>query len=151
MTNLLTLGVLGAVLASPAIALEPSGPSEIYAIRASKMILADGGQVEDAVLLIEGTKIRAAGRGVEVPAGVPVLEHDGVLTAGMIACHTHSGARGEVGDSTRSVLAEASMAHSLDLDHSDFDRALAAGITTLVVTPTASLLACEEAARLSVG
>lgn len=142
MTNLLTLGVLGAALAAPVAAAQPpTASADIYAIRAAKMILADGGQVEDAVLLIEGTKIRAAGRGVEVPAGVPVLEHDGVLTAGMVACHTYSGTRGEVGDGTRSVLAEASMVHSLDLGHSDFDRALAAGITTLVVTPSASNLA----------
>lgn len=136
MRNLLTQSVLavavGAALTAPAAAFEPA---EVYAIRASKMILADGAQVEDAVLLVEGTKIRAAGRGVEVPAGVPVLEHDGVLTAGMIACHGASGTRGERGDDTRSVLAEAKMRHALDLGHGDFERALAAGITTLVVTP----------------
>ena len=142
MTNLLALGALGAALAAPAAASQPpTVPADTYAIRASTMILADGGQVEDAVLLIEGTKIRAAGRGVEVPEGVPVLEHDGVLTAGMVVCHSYSGTRGEVGDSTRAVLAEASMVHSLDLDHSDYERALAAGITTLVVTPSGSNLA----------
>ena len=142
MTNLLALSVLGAALATPVAASQPQTSSpDTYAIRAATMILADGGQVEDAVLLVEGTKIRAAGRGVEVPEGVPVLEHDGVLTAGMVACHGFSGTRGEVGDSTRAVLAEASMVHSLDLDHSDFERALAAGITTLVVTPSSGNLA----------
>jgi len=141
-TKMLTTGVLAAVLAAPAYPAPASdGGTDTYAVRAARMLLADGREVEDAVLLVEGGKIRAAGRGVDVPAGVPVLEHDGVLTAGMIACHGYSGTRGETGDDTRSVLAEARIANALDLGHSDFANALAAGITTLVITPAPDNLA----------
>ena len=106
-----------------------------YAVRASHMDLGDGRRVEDGVLLVEEGRIRAAGRGVEIPAGTPVVEHKGFLTAGMVACGTSSGLGNETIDANRSVLSHARVADAFDPWHPELREALAAGITTILLTP----------------
>jgi imidazolonepropionase-like amidohydrolase len=61
--------------------------------------------------------------------------HDGVVSAGLIACRTQGGARGELQDDTRSVLTLARATHAIDWSSSDFERALAAGITSVAIAP----------------
>ena len=104
-------------------------------VRATTLVLENGERLENGVLLVEDGKVLRVGRGVEIDEDLAVLEHDGFVTAGLVACHTHSGARGEVGDATRSLLPEARLLDAFDPDHPDFERALEAGITTVVLAP----------------
>jgi len=209
--------------------------SSVYAIHARTLHVGRGETIEDGTIVIEGGKIRAIGKNVAVPPGAAVIEHDGVVSAGLIALHGYDGTRtsapqapqgfnvfgqaevveswrahvhghaeleeeaeevivdrgeelvgegssekgeehdrhgklehehGQAGDpepaeqvvaepfvepglfaarevavdSTRSVIPEAELAHAFNPKSSDFRRALEAGITTLVLTPSPSSL-----------
>jgi len=61
------------------------------AVRAARMIdTKSGSTVTNAVILIEGDKITAAGAGVQVPADAEVIElGDRTVLPGLIDCHTH--------------------------------------------------------------
>jgi hypothetical protein len=109
--------------------------SSSFAVRARTLLLGDGTTLEDGVLWVEAGKIRAVGRGVEPPPGTPVIEHAGVLTAGMVGAHSYSGGGAELTDSTRAFLPEGRAEYAFDPRHSDFRRAVRAGITSLVLAP----------------
>jgi len=141
LTPLLLALTSGALLegASGESAVAPAAPQDtprILQVRAAEMVLADGSRVENGVLVVENGKITRVGRGVELDERLPTLEHDGVLTAGLVACQTRSGRSREMHDDTRAFLPEAQVVHAFDPDHSDFAKACAAGITSLVLVPS---------------
>ncbi len=108
------------------------------AIRA-KFVWTGGGRVlENATVVVDDGRIQAVGTDVEIPDGAEVLEHDGYLTAGMIALHGATGAVGETRDSTRTSLPEARVGLALDARAGDFELLRNAGITSILVTPDAS-------------
>jgi imidazolonepropionase-like amidohydrolase len=119
----------------PAALSPPAERAPVQAIRADKLWLGDGRSIDKGVVLIEGGAIRAVGADVEIPAGVTVREHSGVATAGMIAMHSYAGAPDSLRDTTRPVMADMELALVFDPRHEDFSRALAAGITSVVLTP----------------
>lgn len=108
-------------------------------VRADKLLLGDGTTLDAAAILIEGGRIQSFGKQVDVPQGAGVVEHRGWASAGLVALHGFAGAAGETRDSTRPVL-DARVAWAFDPAHPDFADALAAGITTLVLTPEAQSL-----------
>lgn len=116
-------------------AVHPGDADQTYAIKAARLYMSDGRALEDGVLLVEGSKIRAVGRGVDIPPGTPVIEHPGSITAGFVAGKSYSSVLAESVDPTRAVLPEARIAFAFDAASKDFERALAAGITTLVLAP----------------
>lgn len=125
---------------SAALGAAGAGADTTFAIHADRVLnVGDKGDGElvDGIVLIENGRIRAVGHpaDVNVPDGVPVLRHEGYVSAGLIACHGYSGAGNESQDATRSTLAEAKMADAFQPDHPDFDELVAAGITTVVLTP----------------
>ena len=63
-----------------------------------------------------------------------------MLTAGLVALHTYSGAEADVNESTRAITADCDLIHAFNPRHSDFKDALEAGITTVVLTPPATNL-----------
>jgi len=123
----LFLGLFG-LLASNLVAAQ-----EGVQIRATTIVRADGTRLEGGVLKLEGGRIVSVG--TKVDAGVPLIEHEGVLTPGLIACQSLSGMGGEANDSTRSILPEARLVYGFNPTHSDFQKALEAGITTMVLPP----------------
>lgn len=122
--------------------------AELVQIRAKSIWVGDGAKIEDGVLLVEGGRIRKVGRGVELDSRVPLVEHYGVITAGIVVCNAQAGAAGEAFDETRALLPEARIADAFSPEHSDFDRAVAAGITTLVLAPTAENVAAGLSAAV---
>ncbi len=108
----------------------------VYQVRAKEILLGDGTRLDEGVLLVERGKIARVGRGVEIDPRLPLVEHDGVLAPGFVACQTESGERGEGHDPTRSLFPEARVVHAFRPDHSDFEASLRCGITTVVLTPT---------------
>ncbi len=94
--------------------------------------------LENAVVVVQSGRIQAVGADVEIPDGAEVLEHQGVLTAGMIALHGTAGAVGETRDATRPALPEARMGIPIDGRSVDFAPLWNAGITSLLVTPDSS-------------
>lgn len=130
----LALAALG-IVALPAAGAPSAQQRAGFQIRAKTILLDDGTRISDGVLLIEEGKIRKVGRGVEVDPALPLVDHDGVLTAGMVVCQSESGTRGGASDPTRSVMPAARVADALDPTHPDLEQALAAGITTMVLSP----------------
>jgi len=129
--------MIALVLAGLAASAAPLPPSEgSFAIRSAYLDRGDGQRIAGGVVWIDGGKIRAAGGDVTIPAGLPVVEHDGVVSAGLVASHSYDGLRDENHDPTRSVLDGALVADAFAPSSADFERALAAGITTVVLAPS---------------
>ena len=125
--------------------LDPKGlharPAETRAettlqVRAKELWVGDGRKIANGVLVIEDGRIDRVGEEGELDPRLPTIEHDGVVTAGMVACQTRSGTTDELLEDARSVIAEARAAFEFDPDHPDFRRALEAGITTALLVPS---------------
>ncbi|TAJ07936.1 MAG: hypothetical protein EPO68_15925 [Planctomycetota bacterium] len=129
------LTTLIATAATPANRAAPATPAGPLAIRAHKAYVGAGPAIEDCVVLIDDGRIREVGRGVRVPDGTPLVEHAGVLTAGLVACGSYDGIAGGTTDVTRAYLPEARLADAFAPAHPDFERLLTAGITTVVLVP----------------
>ncbi len=129
-----------ATLAAAAEAPPPANPwvmeGPLLQIRAKEILVGDGTRIADGVLVVQNGRIVKIGSDVAVDEAHPVIDHDGVVSAGMIACHALSGMGGEANETARTILPEARIAHAFRPSHSDFEKALAAGITTLVLSPT---------------
>lgn len=138
---ILTLGLLsaptGAPEARPTLSPEPAprAAGSRLAIRAKHVLRPDGSLLENGVILIEDGRIQSVGADVDVPEGVRVVEHGGTVSPGLIAGRTFGGLSGGAVDKTRTFLPGAQVADAVDPDHSDFEKALHAGITTVVLSP----------------
>ena len=87
------LAITAALLAASALAEappEPVPPARLV-LRAAQLIDGTGAApLRDAVVVIEGERIVAAGRGVAIPEGARVIDLGGAtLLPGLIDCHTH--------------------------------------------------------------
>ncbi len=127
--------MLPILLAFVAAAIPAGNP---LAIRAKTAWLPGGRVLENAVVIVNDGRIVSVGANADIPEGAEVLEHDGVLTAGMIALHGATGASGETSDSTRTAMPEARIGLAVDGRASNFEALRRAGITSIVVTPDAS-------------
>lgn len=86
------LAVLALALTAPLAAQESAPPApHVVALRAARLF--DGVSdtlVKDAVVIVEGDSIRAAGGGVAIPAGAEVIDlGDATLMPGWIDAHVH--------------------------------------------------------------
>ena len=117
---LLSLTTVAAAAAEPA----------ITAVRAARLI--DGlaaAPIRDAVVLIEGERIVAAGSRLAIPDGATVIDlGDATLLPGFIDCHTHI--TGESGDYYKSFVRDSYIDDAVRA-HVYAARTLQAGFTTI--------------------
>ena len=86
------LRILLAVALLPALALAQEKPNtEIVALKAARLFSGKGDSaIRDAVVIVEGGKIKAVGSGLQIPAGARVVDlGDSTLLPGFIDAHTH--------------------------------------------------------------
>jgi imidazolonepropionase-like amidohydrolase len=81
----------GLALALLSFAAAPEPTPRIVAVRAGRLIDGQGGSpVRDAVILIQGDRVTAAGPGLAIPAGAEVIDlSKKTVLPGLIDCHTH--------------------------------------------------------------
>lgn len=133
-TLLIMAGAL-ACLAPSASAQTDAAP---YAITAGH-ILVDGGEVlQDGLIVISGGKIVQVGLEADLKAGLdkdmPVLDHEGWLSAGLVAANGSMGLGSGVDDSTSAFTESLLVAESFDGDHSSVVAARKAGVTSFGLT-----------------
>ena len=68
-----------------------NSPAPSLAVRASRMLdVKSGNIVTNAVIIIENGRIKAAGSGLAIPAGMEVIDlGEAMILPGLIDCHTH--------------------------------------------------------------
>ncbi len=81
----------GLALALLFLAAAPEPAPKVIAVRAGRLIDGQGGPpVRDAVILIQGDRVTAAGSGLAIPAGAEVIDLSRkTVLPGLIDCHTH--------------------------------------------------------------
>lgn len=125
-------GLVPAALPLPSAQHSPGSTS--FALRAAHLRLYGNQVVENGVVKVENGKVTYAGEAKGAgQLGPDVIVHEGWASAGLIACRTTSGTGGEILEGKRALTADARAADVVQLDHADFARARAAGITTMVV------------------
>ncbi|HEX9105385.1 MAG TPA: amidohydrolase family protein, partial [Polyangia bacterium] len=93
------LRLVALLVAAPASAANaqprPPSPTPPIALRAERLLdVKTGRVVKNAVVIVDGERIRAAGDGVKVPPDATVIDLGAVtLLPGLIDCHTHLMAR----------------------------------------------------------
>jgi len=109
---------------------------ELLALRADVVHLGDGRTVENGTVLIEDGRIRAVGASVDVPSGTPTVQLHGHLAPGFVLPHSSLLPIAERFDATRGFLPDAAIVHAFRPESDALSKALAAGVTTVVLAPT---------------
>lgn len=112
-----------------------AAPERVFQLQVRELWPSATERIPDALLVVADGKIRAIRTAREADPALPLLRHEGVVSAGLIACRTQSGTRDELQDDTRTVLPGARAVHAFDPASADYRRALAAGITSLGLAP----------------
>ena len=112
----------------------PSAPAaDLLAIRAGRILTAEGVEIEDGVVIIESGRIRAVGKSVQVPWDAQVISTRGVVTPGLINPHTTAGLR--VSNENLPEVPYVSVIDGVDPNAGEFRAALRDGVTALHVIP----------------
>ena len=119
-------------------------PSVPTAIIGAHLFDGDGGELENATVLIRDGRIEKVGEGVDAPSGYEVVDaHGKWVTPGLIDAHSHLGvyaspanaASSDGNEATSPVTAEVWAEHSVWPQDPGFNRAREGGVTTLLILP----------------
>lgn len=126
-----------ASLSLAGLAVENDAPAEPnLAISASHVLVEGGVVLEDAMVLVGDGHILAVGKAADLegnlPAGVQVVEHEGWLSAGLVAAHSTLGLTAS-SDSTSAFMPDLALIHGFDPNSKALTAARALGVTTLGV------------------
>lgn len=111
-------------------ALGAQSPKPLKAVKAAHLLdVASGRVVDDAVVLIEGERIKAVGSRLEIPAGAELVDlGDATLLPGLIDCHVHL--TEETGDFLENTFRRSPIDQAV-MCHVYAKRTLEAGFTTV--------------------
>lgn len=126
---------------------QPAAAPAVAIINAN-VLTAAGPRIDGGSLLIRDGKIAAVGRDISIPEGTRIIDAGGRwLTPGIIDPHAHIGsgsspgaANGEGGNETGPTAGGIWIEHALWPQDPMFERARAAGVTTLQILPGSSML-----------
>ncbi|MBU0753653.1 MAG: amidohydrolase family protein [Planctomycetes bacterium] len=108
------------------------------ALKAGHLLDGAGGCIENGFVVIQGHRIRAVGENPELPENVLISDLGEVyLCPGLIDSFTQLGTAGSLAETTTAVQAVAEALEVFHPGHDDFSCALAEGITTVMLAPTA--------------
>lgn len=128
---------LACIIVAIVTGISAASAQERLAIRAGAYLDADGKRVDNAVLIINKGTIEEIGSELSIPPGVFVLDRsNAVLGPGLVDPHVSMGAMGRTAESADSVEPNANAAALFNPHHPDFEKALRAGVTTVVLAPS---------------
>ncbi|HLU37999.1 MAG TPA: amidohydrolase family protein, partial [Planctomycetota bacterium] len=128
------------------------GESSLLVVRAKKVLPVDGPPLHDAVILIEDGKIKAVGERLPIPWGARVVETRGVVVPGFVDGYCHAGLSVAGGDGQIPRGApDQIIADAVDPNDPVLREALAAGVTTVVVSGRDETQVAGRAAALKTG
>jgi len=88
------------------------------------------GNIDNGDLLVRRGKVFKVGKGLTAPAGTVVINAAGKhLSAGLIDCHSHSAASGNINEGGQTISAEVRIGDVVDPDDISIYRELAGGLT----------------------
>jgi len=137
--KLILIFALTALIGAHAFAGDRTAPARgPLALRAARVMTGTGTVHENGVVLIRGGKIEAVGSGISIPAGYEVKDFgSAVITPGLVDPDTALGAAGQNSEPVDAVEPDAAAEDVFDRFHGDFERALAQGVTSVLITPSA--------------
>ncbi len=119
----------------------PAAAEGRYAVRAAGYLDADGKLIANVTLLVDDGKIKAIGKEVELPAGCVVLDRPAaILGPGLIDPHVSLGTLRLTAEAANAIETEVDAVDLFNRHHHDFDRAVRAGITTVILAPSSTHL-----------
>ncbi len=134
MTSVLSTVLAGTVLAGALFGSAPAAASpDLLAIKARRVLIGDGSELEHAVILVDGGKITMIGQDLPIERGIPVLEldDDQIVMPGLVNPYSRYGmAGGGYNDSRAQVMASAEL-----YPPAGYRGVLEAGVTTLGLYP----------------
>jgi len=124
------------LLFAAALALPAQEASRVLLVRAGTVWTGAGSPLAPGAVLVEDGKIRAVAGTIEAPEGAQVLEWPtGVLTPGLVDAHGRFGVRGDALEPTEALTTDARAIDVFDPRHEEFERALHAGTTAVLLAP----------------
>lgn len=120
------------------------GPAPLTAIVHATIFTGTGSQIDDGTVVLKDGKIAAIGVGIKPPGGAIVVDATGMwVTPGIVDPHSHLGVfpspavKGtvDVNEKTNPNTAQVWAENSIWPQDPGFDRARAAGVTTLQILP----------------
>ncbi|UCG58273.1 MAG: amidohydrolase family protein [Phycisphaerales bacterium] len=113
---------------------------ETLAIRADKIWTITEDAINDGAVILKDGKIDAVGQDLTIPDGAQVLEiPEGHVTPGLIDAHCHLGlslnALGEIDETVSPVTADMRILDAFDPSSAVLQKALSAGVTTVLLAP----------------
>jgi imidazolonepropionase-like amidohydrolase len=100
-------------------------------VRGATVLTVTKGTLPETDILIQGGKIAAVGKKLQVPAGVEVIDAAGMFVMpGVIDTHCHFAVSGGVNEFSLSVVPEVRVRDVIDSEDVQIYRALAGGVTT---------------------
>lgn len=108
----------------------PDQPAKLLVRNATIWTSGPKGTLQNADMIVEKGKIVNIGKDLPAPAGVLIVDGTGKhVTAGLIDCHSHSGAAGSVNETGKAITAEVRVGDIIDPDDIALYRELAGGLT----------------------
>ncbi|MCL6451728.1 MAG: amidohydrolase [Acetobacteraceae bacterium] len=113
-------------------------------VKGGRVLTPAGGWLEEGTVVVEGGRIAAVGRGLDVPAGAEVIDAEGrFVTPGFIDAHSHLGLHGEplvwatsdVNELTDPVTPQLRGMDGFNPDDPSFPEVLSAGVTAAFTGP----------------
>ncbi len=113
---------------------EPEPPSRNVVIRNATILTVTNGTIEGGSIWIQDGKIKEVGKTVSAPADARIIEGAGrFVMPGIIDSHSHSATSGGVNEMGPVVTAQVRITDVLDPEDIDLYRALAGGVTSLLI------------------
>jgi imidazolonepropionase-like amidohydrolase len=117
--------------------LAPAGDDEAFALKGAKVLTGGDRNFEDGCVIVKGSKIVSVGPAKSIPEGIRVIDLGcAVLCPGLIDLYTALGAEKDTSEPASALQPAARLVDVFDPSDEDFEQALCAGITSVLIAPS---------------